>query len=165
MRTSRIPFCGISAYRFHKIQTVNLEEHLLASKQGFSLKDFSLVCPNQAAAFPLEMSIFFSLRPIVKPVPKQIIGARELLPGERVMSTVWNMFQISKKIVIGRFLFFFFWEFKVDIILVSPNVCEQCSMQTNRRILLYPFEEQTISAFVGTLCFTSSNLESPGIKF
>jgi len=25
-------------------------------------------------------------------VPKQIIGARELLPGERVMSTVWNMF-------------------------------------------------------------------------
>ncbi|KAG6788247.1 hypothetical protein POTOM_004305 [Populus tomentosa] len=64
------------------------EEHLLASKQGFSLKDFSFVCPNQAAAFPLEMSIFLSLRPIVKPVPEQIIGAQELVPGERVMSTV-----------------------------------------------------------------------------
>ncbi|KAB5573497.1 hypothetical protein DKX38_000691 [Salix brachista] len=31
-------------------------KHLLASKQGFGLKDFSLVCPNQAAAFSLEMS-------------------------------------------------------------------------------------------------------------
>lgn len=92
--------CGPQEYHFVEFLLIGsirfklwiYEEHLLASKQGFSLKDFSLVCSNQAAAFPLEMSIFFSLRPIVKPVPKQIIGARELLPGERVMSTIWNMF-------------------------------------------------------------------------